>query len=74
MEILCMLTYEHGDLAFQVLRVYAICAHKWQFALVVGGLNVWPVLFGIVSRLVPRSQCPLMISMLSFRGVVLPMS
>lgn len=66
-----MLTYEHDDLAFQVLRVYAISGHRWQFALVVGALNVFPNVFGIVSLLVPRSLYPLMVSMFSFCGVVL---
>lgn len=48
MEILSVLTYEYCEIAFQVLRVYAISGRRWQFALVVGALNIYPFFFEIV--------------------------
>lgn len=36
---------------FQVLRVYAISGRRWQFAVLVGMLNIFPNIFIIVSDL-----------------------
>lgn len=41
--------------AFQILRVYAISGRLWQFALLVGTLNIFPNFAEIVRNSVHRS-------------------
>lgn len=36
-------------IVFQVLRVYAIGGRRWEFAVLVGMLNIFPWIFVIVS-------------------------
>lgn len=38
-------------IVFQILRVYAIGSRRWQLAVLVGVLNVWPFAFPIVGLL-----------------------